>query len=90
YRVTRAYVEGAYLSADYFLNALALMGVLAVAGALLASVSLAGAASRARSEGRRHFEQGLADISARLLERTDSALGPAREAARRVVALETE
>jgi hypothetical protein len=90
YRVTRAYVEGAYLNTDYFLNALALGVVLSVAGGLLASLSLAGAARRARSEGRRRFDEALVEISARLLERTDAALVPAREAARRLIHLAAE
>lgn len=59
YRVVRGYLEKDYVSSDYFLNALALAGILSLAGALLASISLSGIARRARDAARKRFEEGL-------------------------------
>lgn len=81
YQVVRAYVFGPYLGADYYLNALALAGVLTVCGGLLASFSLAGAARRVQRDGLRRFDEALAELHRQLLETSEGALGEPRRAA---------
>lgn len=64
YLVVRGYLEGRYVSSDYFINALALAAILSVAGAMLASLSLAGIARRARAAASARFEQGFDALAA--------------------------
>ena len=87
YRVVRAYVEGPLLGAEYFLNAAALFLLLAGLGALLASASLAGATRRAGSAGRGRFAAALGSLGLRLGDAVDDGLRPARDAARRLLAI---
>jgi GTPase SAR1 family protein len=84
YRVINAYLHPPYLGVDFFLNALALAGVVTGAGSLLASISLLGVTRVARTAGREKFEGALAALEAELTDQGRAALEGPREAARKL------
>jgi hypothetical protein len=90
WKVVRAYLEGPYLGADYFMNATAFGLVLAAAGTLLGSLSLAGAARRARKAGELRFSLGLDALEAQLKEQAAAALAGPRRAAAQLEALASQ
>lgn len=82
--VVRGYLEGHYVSADYFINALALAAILSVAGAMLASLSLSGVARSARAAAHARFEAGFDALCASWTDRSRLSLPQLQAAVKRV------
>jgi len=87
YRVGRAYWEGQWLPAGYFLNAGVLALLWSVAGTVVAGLTLAGVAASVARSGEAAFLRAVDGVNGDLRADADRALSAARNAARQLVAL---
>jgi energy-coupling factor transporter ATP-binding protein EcfA2 len=90
YRVVRAYWEGAWLPAGYFLNAAVLAGLWTVAGTVLAGLTLSGVAAALVRTGQAAFTRSLDTVLADLRMQVAQALRGPLAAARAVLELPAE
>ena len=82
YRVVRAYWEGAWLPAGYFLNAAVLAGLWTVAGTVVAGLTLSGVAAALVRTGQAAFDRCLdrvvGDLRAQVAQSLSGPLSSAR------------
>jgi energy-coupling factor transporter ATP-binding protein EcfA2 len=90
YRVVRAYLEGTWLPAGYFLNAAVLAGLWTVAGTVVAGLTLSGVAAALVRSGQAAFTRCLDAALADARTAVAQALSRPMAAARAVLELPTE
>jgi len=90
YRVVRAYWEGAWLPAGYFLNAAVLAGLWTVGGTVVAGLTLSGVAAALVRTGQAAFTRSLDTTVADVRTGVAQALRGPISAARSVLELPAE